>query len=733
MLWIHIGSINTLRCSARPNNIAAQLHPTVTPATSPSKTAFRRYSRKALVAICVVCTVVVVVLQKIFTPLWKLELTAEDLLSRFCKPAPLNQELVFLAIDQASTRLDHIELAEIEASPALKLMEGGFPYPRTVYPMILDRLFESGAKVVVMDLLFLNERDEDGAFRAALEKYRDRVVIGSNFDSGGRITGTMATHAMPAQSLIKVTKPVDGRVAYVNFWPDLDGVVRRAHYGVMASDVFKTSSEPDEEVLDSLVAKVLKKSGHAASVPRAREPHRFRFAGPGETFLPRSICDLFDVKQWTRARYNSGEFFRDKIVLIGPQGSFLHDTQPTPVGVIAGPELHLNAMNAALQGAFVRESPDFVIYVLIAGAGAFAWALCLWFHGPLSRLSSLIVANMLWVGIAFVLLNYANLVIPVVAPLLALTSSGIGCLGWDFFLERHERARVRSVLDKYVAKNVADLVLAEGDAFAGAVKGQRRTVTVLFSDIRGFTAMTEEAVPEEFVAQLNEYFYEMVEAVLAEGGTLQNFIGDAVLAAWGDTLTLDPATGAYHAVRTTLRMSKALRKLNEQWATQPGRRNLDIGIGINQGAAILGSVGHPLRMSFTALGDSVNTAARLEGATKHLHTQILVEESIEELTRERFHFRRVDSLRLKGRSKATAVFTVLGEKPESAPPWLGEYHRAVELYHSRMFREAAELFRKLGEEIKNDPLCAMYATRCDLYAETPPSVDWDGSFTMTEK
>jgi adenylate cyclase len=138
-------------------------------------------------------------------------------------------------------------------------------------------------------------------------------------------------------------------------------------------------------------------------------------------------------------------------------------------------------------------------------------------------------------------------------------------------------------------------------------------------------------------------------------------------------------------------------------------------------------------MNFTALGDTVNTAARLEGATKHLKTEMLVEETIEELTRDRFHFRRVDSLKLKGKSKATAVFTVLGEKPAPAPVWLAEYHRAVDLYHARMFREAAAVFRKLGEELKDDPLCAMYATRCDLYAETPPSADWDGSFTMTEK
>ena len=706
---------------------------TVTPATLPPKSAFRRYSRKALIAICAVCTLAVSVAQRYFKPLHDLEFSADDVLANVGKRAPVNSEVVFLAIDQASTSLDHIELSEIEATPALKLMESGFPWRRSVYPLILDRLFDAGAKVVVMDLLFLNETDADPEFRAALEKYRDRVIIGSNFDSGTRVGGAIAMHAMPTQSLIKVTKPADNRVAYVNFWPDLDGVVRRAHYGVRASDVFGGMPEADEDTFDSLAGKTLKKSGHGALVPPPIEPHRIRFAGPGNTFVPRSLCDIFDAKQWTRARYGNGEFFRGKIVLIGPQGDRFHDVQPTPFGSMAGPEVHLNAINAALQRAFLRETPAPVVWALIAAAGALAWALCHWFRGPLARLGSFVAANVAWLGTAYLLYNHANLIIPMVAPLIALTLSGVGCLGWDFFLERLERTRVRSVLDKYVSKNVAELVLSEGDAFAGALKGQRRIVTVLFSDIRGFTAMTEEAVPEEFIAQLNEYFFEMVEAVLAGGGTLQNFIGDAVLAAWGDTRKLDPATGAYEAVRTALRMSDALKKLNERWANQEGRRILGIGIGIKQGEAILGSVGHPQRMNFTALGDTVNTAARLEGATKHLKTEMLVEETIEELTRDRFHFRRVDSLRLKGKSKATAVFTVLGEKPAPAPVWLAEYHRAVDLYHARMFREAAEVFRKLGEELKDDPLCAMYATRCDLYAEAPPSADWDGSFTMTEK
>jgi len=669
----------------------------------------------------------------IFLPLRNAEFSVEDWVLRFGRTAAVSPELVFLAIDQASIRLDQIELDEIEASPALRLMVQGFPWPRSVYPLILDRLFGAGAKVVVLDLLFPSPRTEDVEFRAALDKYRDRVVIGSNFSNWERTEGATVSHELPSPSLIEPASPLDDRVAYVNYFPDLDGVVRRANYRLMASEVFGDTPSPGEEVLDSLAAKALKKSGHSDMVPDGTAPRRIRLASRPGAFMARSVCDLFDAKQWNLPRYRNGEFFRDKIVLIGPEGELFHDVVRTPVGSVAGPELHLHSMNAALQRDFLRETSATANYLLIAGAGALAWALCFLVRSPLHRLGSLVLAAVAWVAAAMALYNHAGLFILTVAPLIGLTSSGIGCLGWDFFLERRERTRVRSVLDKYVAKNVAELVLAEGDAFAGAIQGQRRTVTILFSDIRGFTTMSEESVPEHFIAQMNEYFTAMVEVVLAEGGTLQNYIGDAILAVWGDTRSMEPGIGAYQTVRTALLQCVALQKLNDGWAGRADRQQLNIGLGVNQGEVIVGSVGHPLRMSFTVMGDPVNTAARLESATKQFGCGILVSESVEALTRDRFHYRRVDSLRLKGKTKPTEVFTVLSERSTPPPPWLAEYHRAVDLYHARDFHTAVEIFRRLGEELTDDALCEMYVERCERYLETPPPDEWDGSYTMARK
>lgn len=326
------------------------------------------------------------------------------------------------------------------------------------------------------------------------------------------------------------------------------------------------------------------------------------------------------------------------------------------------------------------------------------------------------------------------MLIPMAMPLLVFCGIGLFGLVFKFVLEQMERARVRSVLDRYVSRNVAELVLTESDEFEKALLGQRRWVTALFSDIRGFTTMTEGSVPEELVEQLNEYFYKMVDAVLAADGTLQQFIGDAIMAIWGNTHTLEPAAGAYQAVRTALAMQAALAELNARWAGNPSRRQYRIGIGVNHGEVIVGSLGHPRRMEFTTIGDGINTAARLETATQYFGGVILVGEAVESLTRDKFHYRRVGLIRFKGKTKAIEVYTPLGERGAALPGWVEGYHGAIGLYRQREFERAEAAFEAASAEMGGeDCLCEMYLKRCREYIAAAPAADWDGAWTLTEK
>lgn len=696
---------------------------------------FRHLSRKPMIAICGLCAAVVAVLHLLeFRPLVDSQLAAEDFLQRFVgRRAKVDPDLVFLAIDPASIRLDEFDEEDLAASPELQMMKQEWPWPRAIYAKILERLVDAGAKVVAIDVLFPATREGDEEFRAALDQYRDRVVVACNFGSRKR-EGKMDTLEFPADSLIEPAAPLDDRVAFINFWPDPDSVIRHVRYRITAAEVYGDLPAPDEEVLDSFAAKALEKSGQADAVAASDPLRRIRLAGPVNTFRPRSVSDLFFERKWNSPEYRQGEFFRGKIVVLGAEGNSLKDEVLTPMGFMGGPELHLNAINAGLQGEFLRSTSRTTGLLLIGAGGVVALVLCYWAHGPLLRLGLLAGAGVGWVGAAVLMYGQAGLFIPTVGPLVAMASGGVTCLSWDFFLERRDRVRIRSILDRYVAKNVVELVVAESDAFSAALKGQRRCVTTLFSDIRGFTSMTEEANPEELVAQLNEYFFGMVEVVLAEGGTLQEYIGDAILAVWGDTRSLAPEESAFHSVRTALLMTTALEDLNRRWATDPGRRHFAIGIGINQGDVLVGSLGHPMRLRFGAVGDGINTAARLETATKHFGCAILVGEAVELATRGRFHYRRVDRVRFKGKAVAIEVYTPLGEATSPVPPWLAEYEQAVTLYRDRRFAEAARIFQAVAGAIGGeDKLCQMYIDRCERFAVEPPAPEWDGSYQMSEK
>ena len=222
--------------------------------------------------------------------------------------------------------------------------------------------------------------------------------------------------------------------------------------------------------------------------------------------------------------------------------------------------------------------------------------------------------------------------------------------------------------------------------------------------------------------------------ILKEDGTLQKFIGDAIMAAWGDTHSEGLAEDARRAVSAGLQMRAALVKLNERWATQPDRVKLKTGLGVNHGEIIVGNIGHPQRMEFTVLGAGVNLAARLESATKQFHTDILIGEETEKLTRDHFIYRSVGAVAFKGKTKPIEVFTLLSDRSQPAPEWLAAYEGAIKLYRSRQFERASGLFQEaLAGLGGKDYLCEMYLELCAELMNVPPARDWNGSITLSEK
>ena len=689
----------------------------------------------AVTVICAVCSGLVALLHATgFIPFSMADLAVRDaLVVRYGKRSTPRPELVFLAIDQASLTLDEALPSEIEASPALMKMKAGWPWSRDVYPLILDRLVSSGARVVAFDLLFPTPREGDDLFHEALDRYRDKVVVGSNFSEADRGSGGTGTYALPAPTLIPQTTPADGRAGFVNFRPDLDEVVRRASYRTTAAAEFGLQAGDNEEVLFSFAARIMQKAGFSDFIPASMKPSPFRFAKPG-SFPQWPLYQIFVKKFWDGPQFRGGEFFRGKIVVIGPSGNWSKDYFQTPFGERPGPELHLNAINAAMNRDFLTElSGSAGLWVILLG-GALAWVLSVFIGQPFLRFLALTATALAFFAAVLFLFNGWGWEPAPLGFLLALGVSGLVRLVWEQVFDRLERRRTRRTLERYVSKDAVGELLDNPDSFLHSQAGARKPVTILFSDLRGFTTRTENADdPHRLVAQLNEYFNEMVRIVFARNGTLDKFIGDAVMAHWGSITSVDLQTDARQAVNAALEMRSALAVLNDGWKKR-GIEPLAFGVGLNHGEVIVGSFGCDQKKEVSAIGDAVNTASRLEGVTKTFHLDLVIGEPVEPLVREAFILRSVDCILLQGKTKPMKIFTVLAERAAAAPPaWLPQHEEAVRLYRAGNFAAAEANWRGVLAAAPGDGLAALFIERCRNLSANPPGETWNGVFEMKSK
>jgi adenylate cyclase len=696
--------------------------------------------RGTLAAICIICTAIIAWLHFRQPAYASIELRARDWLmtNPLARRSPRNPQIAFLAIDEASRNLTSVFPADVTKSRPLQLMKQGFPWNREVYSHVIERLLAAGARAVVLDMLFPGPREGDEAFRTALERYRDRVALGSNLqaieEDNGSGSGPLSlkpTHVVASPTLLPPGPPTDARLGFVNVYPDGDGLVRRTRYRTTLLEFFDKPPTDDSEELFSLAARALEKAGFESLVPRTHEPLMFRYA---EEIRPRSLHEIFVEDQWNRPPYNGGELFRDKIVLVGSAGNLAEDRLQTPFGVTLGPMIHLGAINAALNRDFLHETSRSVNFALIIGGGALAWALGAWIRRPLLRLVLLITALAGYYATSQTVFNTAGFLPILLSPLVALAGSGITWSVWEQVLERVEKARLRRTFERYVSRDVVKELVDNPQSFLNTLGGVRKNITVLFSDVRGFTTMTESADAAKLVAQLNEYFTEMVRIVFKHNGTLDKFIGDAVMAHWGSIVSEGEKTDACRAVSTALHMRRALAKLNEQWKPR-GLLELHFGIGINHGEAIVGNLGSEEKREVSAIGDSVNLASRLEGVTKSYHIELCIGENVESLVRDAFIVRSLDLILVKGKTKPVEVFTVLEERTNggAGPPWLAQHEEAMRLYRAGDFFAASERWRIVVAEQSGDEIAKLFLERCAALQANPPQGEWRGVYAMTSK
>ena len=663
---------------------------------------------------------------------WRGEQSFEDLLRREGRKTSAPSDFVFLGIDQSTLQLPPLSAEEIAGNRAFQLMtEKPFPWSREVWVLLLDRLFAAGARVVMFDMIFSPPNDGDPAFHAALDRYHDKVVLGANFDMANS-----AQAVTPNNTLIPPPQLQDDRVGFVNFWTDpIDGKIRASTYRVTDRQLAGLPPDSSEEVYQSLSARALDKIGHANDVPHDFRGHMIRFTSP-DAFAPRPLYEVFDPKFW-HANYADGAFFKDKIVMVGSSAQVEHDFVVTPISpTTLGPALHLQAMAAAMNHEFLRPTPAKTGLALVAAAGLMAWSVVGFLRRPLLCLGALVVITGAYLGAARFLYDKTGLLLLTVPVLSALLLSGLFSLGLEYAIERLEKLRTRRTLERYVSKNLVKEVLENPDSYYSSLRGVRVPATVLFSDLIGFTTLSEKADPEALVSQLNEYLSRMTSVVFSNGGTLDKFIGDAIMAVWGNVRSFGMAQDAKNCVRAALGMRRELRKLNQKWREE-GRMGLGMGIGINQGEVVVGNIGSHERMDPTVIGDSVNLASRLEGLTRIYGVDILVGASAAELARDEVHLRSVARVQVKGKSKPVDVFTFIGARNEEIDPeflkWLETYEEGLEKFRARDFTDAKILFSRFLEFYPDDLLAKMYVNRALDYEQAPPDEAWEAVEVFEKK
>jgi adenylate cyclase len=349
--------------------------------------------------------------------------------------------------------------------------------------------------------------------------------------------------------------------------------------------------------------------------------------------------------------------FRGKIVLVGFTAAALFDLRATPVSAkMAGIEIHANALDNLLNGDFNRTAPRWLTFPLIVLLGAAVGAAVDATRTQTVAALLAVVALLLVIGAGYLALT-RGLVVPAFTAAAAVAITYVLITVLNFVAEQRQSAVLRTTFGRYVSPQILEHVLAHPEKVE--LGGERRDLTILFSDIRGFTSISEASEPEEVVEMLNEYLTRMVEILLRHGGTLDKFIGDAVMGFW-NAPAFDP-NHARHAVLCAIEMIEETARLRERWEGE-GKPALRIGIGVNTGDAVVGNIGSERVFGYTVIGDAVNLASRLEGKNKDYVTEIIISEFTLARIGDGFETVYLDDVKVKGKANAVKIYEVRGLK-----------------------------------------------------------------------
>ena len=713
-----------------------------------------------------------------------LEAIAYDMRLRLTMPRTVDTRIAILDIDEKS-------LAEKDQGG-----EGHWPWPRDRLALLIDKLFEKYEVAIVgFDVVFA-ERDESSgirvlerlgkeelrdvdAFQAALGRIRPqlqydeilaramrgrRVVLGYVFTNAGdgRIQqkGLLPRPVFPrgvfskrpvyttswsgyTANLAELQKSAAG-AGHFNSRTDDDGIVRRvpmlveyngAYYEPLSLAMVRTLFDlrtvqavfPDEAYTSRDYAGLEWLQAGSMRIPldesaSALVPYR----GRQGSFNYFSLVDVLNERV-------DPALLKGKIALVGTTAPGLLDLRATPVGpTYPGVEIHANLIAGMLDGA-IKQRPPYVIaaeFMLLLLSGVAA-ALLLPFLGPLVSTVTTAAALVLVIAANLVIFDHYNVVLPLASGLLMIVILFTFNMAYGFFVEARGMQRITSLFGQYVPPELVEQMAQNPERFNMAPRAQE--LTVLFSDVRGFTTISESLSPEDLAAYINEYLTTMSLVIREQHhGTLDKYIGDAIMAFWGAPVA-DPEH-AQKAVLAALGMQREARALNEKFRAK-GWPTFKIGIGVNSGVMRVGDMGSRIRRAYTVMGDAVNLGSRLEGITKEYGADIIVGEGTKRFL-SGFALRELDRVRVKGKDEPVTIYEPLGLESELAPPQrsaIDGWNRALGFYRARDWNSAAQELLGLRKAGGNTELYDVFLERIAVFRDDPPGPAWDGVYTFESK
>ncbi|MSQ23390.1 MAG: CHASE2 domain-containing protein [Chloroflexi bacterium] len=463
-----------------------------------------------------------------------------------------------------------------------------------------------------------------------------------------------------------------------------------------------------------------------------------RLGSDGQTFNIVSFVDVMEGKV-------KPSVFKDKMVFIGLLGaSGFADDYWTPtsqgVGKMAGVEIHANAFATLVSAKFFTDQQFPVTAALVVVFSLFTGFSAARLRIVLSALVTLLIGLVYFLGslkYADSLFDPAGVAIPnLVFPPLALLAAFLSVIVYRVVFEQAEARATRGAMGKYLSPAILAEVLKDPDQLK--LGGERWVMTALFTDIRGFTSISESLEPQALVKILNEYLSAMTDIVHEQEGVLDKYMGDAIMAWWG--APTDQPDHAYRAAVTGILMRAKLRELHKMWADRNEPENvstMEMGVGVNTGPMVYGNTGSHDRFDFTVLGDAVNLASRLEGANKEYGSNVIISQStLDQMEKDQLVTRFMDFIAVKGKTEPISIYELIST-PEGVAPYIPQvltvWNKAMDLYKNRSFEEAARAFEEVLEINPNDRTAQVYLERCRDLADAPPPADWDGVFVMTHK